>query len=295
MVGMLMSIFSNILKVSKMKLLVIAIMFVFGMHMHAQDPDFHIYLCFGQSNMEGNAKFEAQDTINIDERIQVLQAVDCPNLERYKGNWYKAIPPLVRCYTGLTPADYFGRTMIDSLPKNIKIGIVNVSIGGCKIELFDKDNYETYVADSPDWLKNMVKEYGDNPYARLVETAKISQEKGVVKGILLHQGESNTNDKDWTRKVKAFYDSLLKDLNIEVNSIPLLAGELLNTDQNGACASMNAIIATLPQVVPKAYIIPSLGCEGVADRLHFSANGYRELGKRYARQMLSIMRNEDNL
>ena len=25
------------------------------------DPDFHIYLCFGQSNMEGNAKIEAQD------------------------------------------------------------------------------------------------------------------------------------------------------------------------------------------------------------------------------------------
>ena len=27
----------------------------------AQDPDFHIYLCFGQSNMEGNARIEEQD------------------------------------------------------------------------------------------------------------------------------------------------------------------------------------------------------------------------------------------
>lgn len=269
-------------------------MFLFCMHTYAQDLNFHIYICFGQSNMEGNAKFESQDTININERFQVLQAVDCSNLGRTKGNWYKAVPPLVRCYTGLTPADYFGRTMLDNLPENITVGIINVSVGGCKIELFDKENYEAYVAGSPDWLKNMVKEYDGNPYARLVEMAKISQKQGVIKGILLHQGESNTNDKDWPGKVKAVYDNLLKDLNLEENSIPLLAGELVNTDQNGACASMNAIISTLPQVIPKAYIIPSSGCEGISDRLHFSADGYRELGKRYAKQMLLILNDKDN-
>lgn len=265
------------------------------MHTHAQDSNFHIYICFGQSNMEGNAKFEKQDTINVNERFQVLQAVDCPELGRAKGNWYKAIPPLVRCYTGLTPADYFGRTMLENLPEDITIGIINVSVGGCKIELFDKENYETYVAESPDWLKNMVKEYGDNPYGRLVEMAKISQSKGVIKGILLHQGESNTNDKDWPEKVKAVYDNLLEDLNLQKNSVPLLAGELVNTDQNGACASMNSIIGSLPQVIPKAYIIPSSGCEAISDRLHFSAEGYREFGRRYAKQMLLILNDKDNL
>lgn len=91
-----------------MRLLVITIMFLFCMHTYAQDSNLHIYLCFGQSNMEGNAKFEAQDTININERFQVLQAVDCPESGRTKANWYKAAPPLIRCYTGLTPADYFG-------------------------------------------------------------------------------------------------------------------------------------------------------------------------------------------
>lgn len=278
-----------------MRLSLISIILLFCMHTYAQDPNFHIYICFGQSNMEGNAKFEVQDTININERFQVLQAVDCPESGRAKGNWYKAVPPLVRCYTGLTPADYFGRTMLENLPENITVGIINVSVGGCKIELFDKDNYETYVAESPDWLKNMVKEYDGNPYGRLVEMAKISQKQGVIKGILLHQGESNTNDKDWPEKVKAVYENLLKDLNLKENSIPLLAGELVNTDQNGACASMNVIIATLPQVIPNAYIIPSSGCEGISDRLHFSAEGYRELGRRYAEQMLAILEETDKL
>ena len=60
----------------------------------AQDPNFHIYLCIGQSNMEGAGKIEAQDTINIDERFRILEAVDCPEINRKKGQWYTAKPPL---------------------------------------------------------------------------------------------------------------------------------------------------------------------------------------------------------
>ena len=199
------------------------------------------------------------------------------------------MPPLTRCRTGLSPADYFGRTMVANLPENIKIGIINVSVGGCRIELFDKDNYESYVETSPDWLKNMVKEYDGNPYLRLVELAnQARQNGGIIKGILLHQGESNSGDQDWPLKVKGVYDNLLRDINLEANSIPLLVGELVNADQNGACSGMNEIIRTLPDVIPNAYIIPSDGCEGVADRLHFSAEGYRELGRRYAKQMLTL-------
>lgn len=254
----------------------------------AQDRNFHIYLCFGQSNMEGNARFEPQDT-TVDERFRVMEAVDCPNLGRTKGNWYTAVPPLCRCRTGLTPADYFGRTMVARLPKKIKVGVINVSIGGCKIELFDKDNYQSYVSTAPSWMLNMIKEYEGNPYQRLVEMARLAQKDGVIKGILLHQGESNTNDTLWTKKVKVVYDNLLKDLNLKAKKVPLLAGELVNEDQGGACASMNKIIATLPQTIPNSYVISSKGCEKVKDNLHFSAAGYRKLGERYGVQMLSLL------
>ena len=123
---------------------------------YAQDKNFHIYLCFGQSNMEGNARIEAQDTIGVSERFQVMAAIDCPELGRVKGQWYTAVPPLSRCYTGLTPGDYFGRTLVENLPEKIKVGIINVSIGGCHIELFDKINYMANLEKQPDWLKNSV-------------------------------------------------------------------------------------------------------------------------------------------
>ena len=256
---------------------------------YAQDANFHIYLCFGQSNMGGHARFEAQDTINVSDRFKVLQAVDCAETNRTKGNWYTAIPPLTRCNTGLTPADYFGRTLVSALPEQIKIGVINVAVGGCKIELFDKDGYESYVATAPEWMTGMIKQYDGNPYGRLVELARKAQKDGVIKGILLHQGESNTGDSLWMKKVKIVYDHLLKDLKLKENSIPLLAGEVVNADQGGVCASMNAIIAKLPQVVANSYIISSRGCTVEADKLHFNAAGCRELGKRYANKMLSIL------
>lgn len=255
----------------------------------ARDKDFYIYLCFGQSNMEGNARFEPQDTCGVSERFLVMSAVDCPDLGREKGKWYRAVPPLCRCHTGLTPADYFGRTLIGNLPEKVRVGIVHVAVGGCRIELFDEDKYQDYVASSPDWLQNMVKEYDGNPYARLVELARLAQKDGVIKGILLHQGESNTGDPEWPQKVKLVYERLLSDLGLKAEDVPLLAGETVSADQNGKCASMNAIIDELPRTIPTAHVISSAGCPAAQDSLHFTAEGYRMLGTRYGEKMLDLL------
>ncbi len=238
--------------------------------------------------MEGFPGIEQQDKTET-ERFQVLAAVDFPKLGRTKGNWYPAVPPLCRPSAGLCPADYFGRTMVANLPKNIKVGVINVSIGGCKIELFEKTNYQAYTATAPQWMTNTIRMYGGNPYAHLVEMAKLARKDGVIKGILLHQGESNTNDKEWPNKIKGVYDNLINDLDLKAEAVPLLAGELVNADQGGKCASMNSIIDDLPKTIPNSYVISSKGCTCRPDHLHFDAAGYRELGKRYAVQMLSLL------
>lgn len=231
----------------------------------AQDKNFHIYLCLGQSNMEENAKVETQDTCNVNERFLVMVAVDCPSLGCIEGEWYKAVPPLVCCYTGLTPADYFGRTLIERLPDNIKVGIINVAVGGCRIELFNEEQCEEYIASQPEWMKNSTKAYDNNPYRRLKELARKAQKAGVIKGILLHQGESNTGDKDWPQKVKRVYENLLRDLNLQAKDVLLLVGEVVHADQDGKCASMNEIINTLPQVIPTSYVIQLLLLEKEQD------------------------------
>lgn len=253
------------------------------------DPNFFIFLCLGQSNMEGFPGIEEQDKTIADKRFQVLAAVDFPDLGRTKGKWYDAVPPLCRANSGICPADYFGRTLIAELPDKIRVGVVNVSVAGCKIELFDKNNYQSYASTAPLWMANIIKMYDGNPYQYLVDMAKLAQKDGVIRGILLHQGESNTNDKDWPSKVKGIYENLIEDLNLKAGDVPLLAGELVNADQGGACASMNTIIATLPETIPNSYVISSKGCTCQPDHLHFKPAGYRELGKRYAWKMLSIL------
>ena len=254
----------------------------------AQDANFYIYLCLGQSNMEGNARYEAQDTL-VDARFQVLAAVDNKELGRVKGEWYPARAPLCRPNTGLTPADYFGRTLVENLPPHVRIGVVHVAIGGCRIELFQKDKCEEYIKTAPDWMVNTLKEYDNDPYTRLVEMARIAQKSGVIKGILLHQGESNTGDKEWPQKVKSVYDNLLADLHLQADEVPLIAGEVVNADHGGVCAGMNEVIAMLPQVIKNCAIVSSKGLSCAPDHLHFDAAGYRVLGRRYAAQALHLM------
>ena len=253
------------------------------------DPNFHIYLCFGQSNMEGNAAIEGKDRVGVDPRFMMMAAVDMPSSKRKKGEWYTAYPPLCRDYTGLTPADYFGREMVAHLPENIKVGVINVAVGGASIDLFDQDKCADYIKKEADWFKNYCSEYGNDPYKVLVTMAKKAQQNGVIKGILLHQGCTNNGQKDWPVRVKRIYVRLLHDLGLNEEETPLLIGELLSQEQGGICWGHNNVIAKTHPVIPNSYVISSKDCPGASDGLHFTAEGYRMIGKRYAEKMLELL------
>ena len=263
-----------------------ALMVIPALRMMAEvDPNFYIYICFGQSNMEGNADVEAVDRKNIDDRFRLLAT--CKNGSRTMGNWYKATPSLVSPTGKLGPSDYFGRMMCEVLPKDIRIGVIPVAIGGCKIEMFDKDKYQTEVnkGDYSAGLANT--HYGGNPYGRIIEMAKKAQEVGVIKGILLHQGCSNCNDSNWPNMVKKIYNDMLTDLGLATDSVPLFVGETLRADQGGGCSSHNTQVARMPSVVKNSYVVSSEGCPGNgSDAWHFNAFGYRMLGARYAGEAL---------
>ena len=254
------------------------------------DPNFQIYLCFGQSNMEGNATPEAQDYENVSERFKMMAAVDFSNPVRKRGEWYTAIPPLCRQGTGLTPADYFGRTMVEKLPDNVKVGVINVAVGGTSIKGFMEEYVADYVAGEADWFKNYMACYDNNPFRRLVETAKRAQNYGIIRGILMHQGETDGGMGNWVQNVKKVYERLLDELDLSADNVPLLAGETVQTDQGGYCGGFNNVIATLPNVIPTAHVISSKGCPQKGDGLHFTAEGYRTIGKRYAECMLELLK-----
>ena len=253
----------------------------------APDPNFHIYLCFGQSNMESGGRMNDADK-EVDKRFLVMADFDNAKRGWRKDHWYHAVPPLAATGRGIYMIDYFGRTLLASLPQEVRVGVIKVSVPGCKIELFQKDAFQTYIETERDWMKNIVNNYGGNPYQYMVDMAKVAQQDGVIKGILLHQGESNPGDMEWPNKVKGIYDNLMKDLNLDPEEVPLLAGELVHADQKGRCAGFNKIMAKLPETLPNSYVVSSAGCT-TGDRFHFDSTGSRELGKRYGDKMLSLL------
>ena len=260
------------------------------------DPNFYIYICFGQSNMEGNAQWEAQDVGNVDPRFQMLATCNFDNPKRTLGNWYTAECPIVSPVGKLGPTDYFGRTMVKELPDK-KIGVIAVAMGGSPIEMFDKDLYEQKYKDNyNEWWAQIARNYyGANPYGRIIEMAKKAQEVGVIKGILLHQGESNNGDEKWPGMVKKIYKDMLSDLGLKAADVPIFVGETEYADMGGSCSWHNHVVAKIPEVIPTGHVVSAEGIPGNGvDPWHFSAAGYRTLGKRYAEKVLDVMNHPED-
>lgn len=256
----------------------------------APDPNFHIYLAFGQSNMEGQGDIGNEDK-NVDERFQLLWSADAGSCNQgaSKGKWIKAVPPLAHCQGAkLGPADYFGRTMVEKTDSKIKVGIISVAVAGCSIKLFDKDNYRSYASSQQSWMTQRINTYGGNPYGRLIEMAKKAQEDGVIKGIIFHQGETDAGDGNWPSAVKKVYDNIIKDLGLG-SDIPFLAGEVL---RSGVSSGANNNIAKLPQQSKNFYVVSSEGFNqalGDGQNVHFTSQEYRDFGKRYAEKMIEVL------
>ena len=255
---------------------------------NAQDENFYIFLCIGQSNMVGQAEITSEDK-NVDERFMSMSAVDGKD-GRKIGKWRKAVPPICRQDTKLGFVDFFGREMLNSLPAGSKVGVVSVAVDGTAIDLFDKDACKAYINSvTEDWKKREIAAYGNNPYERLIEVAQIAQEDGEIRGILLHQGETDAYIDAWLKKVKKVYYDIVNDLELDSTRCPLILGEVVRSEYGGACAHANPTINKMPKVLQHAYVVSAAGCPPCSDNVHFSRDGYRQLGINYAEKTLQAM------
>ena len=290
---------------------------------------FHIYLAFGQSNMVGYlgppvgtwGNSSSQTWVasngfdNPPENFTVMAAAnDSKNpYSRKKGEWYAAKPPLVRNNTGLSPADFFGRTIAETVKGlGIKIGVIVVAVDGCQINLFskDKDIFINYIKAQEEYMRSQAAAYvdpcvggtipaaafttEDYPYKRLVDLAKLAQREGVIKGIIMHQGESggNINGKTYALSVRQIYDDLCGDLGLIKGKVPFLAGQAVGNNNSNISSIPNAF----KDIPNTAFVIPSDGCPGwnpgssdSNEQIHFSFAAYEELGKRYGGKMLELL------
>lgn len=260
----------------------------------AQDPNLHIYLAYGQSNMSGQATVTDKDRVQ-DPRFLVLRAANHSNQK--VGEFYPAAPPMGHSQSKVGIADIFGRTMVANLPDSIKVAVANVAIGGQSIDLFDKDRNKTYVQNAKNkgdtWWIQYLDEYGGDVYKRIVEMGKIAKQKGVIKGFLFHQGEADYQMNDWPSRVKKVYDDLIAELELDPEKTPILIGELAPT---GDLGWRNDAVKQAADLIPNGHLISAQGCPALKETsytLHFTREGYETFGKRYAETMLEILKSQE--
>ena len=287
------------------ELLTIALWLVGGILMFATvanaapNPNFHIYIAYGQSNMAGNGDIvPSEDQDKYKDKFLMLASHNANASQRsgktnqsiQMGKWYTAIPPMFHAFENLSPADYFGRAMVDSLP-GVTVGIIPVAIGAVSIRAFDKDQYESYFkGDGKDIMSwGWPKDYDNNPPGRILELAKKAKEVGVIKGFIFHQGESDGTDDNWRRTVYKTYKDIIDALDLDENEVPFVAGELLQ-EGNNCCGSKNGGIAQLKNNFKKFGLASSKGLQGNGkDPYHFGRAGVIELGRRYCSEMLKLI------
>ncbi|MBR6854277.1 MAG: carbohydrate-binding protein [Fibrobacter sp.] len=252
----------------------------------APDPNFHVYIAYGQSNMGGTANAENADKVE-NPRFKIFATQKCSGKGRNTlGEVYPAVPSLFNCGNTISIADWFGRTMADSMP-DVTVAIIPVAVGGASIKLFDQDQYKSYLSTAEGWLQNYAKEYASdgNVTKTIIDIAKKAQQVGVIKGFIFHQGETDGGYPDWAKIVKKTRDDILKALNMSSDTVPFVAGELL---REGCCYSDR--VSKLPNSMDNTYYASSENLKGNGvDRYHFNHDAYVEFGKRYAEQMLKAV------
>ncbi|MHC4249700.1 MAG: sialate O-acetylesterase [Planctomycetota bacterium] len=215
----------------------------------------HVYLLIGQSNMAGRAPFTKEESGPVP-RCYLLNDKD---------RWEPARNPLNRHSTirkglgmqKMNPGYTFAKAMLEK-DDAISIGLVVNAKGGTNIR---------------QWAR------GSRFYREALRRTQAAQKRGVLKGVLWHQGESDAKDAKYLDKLKALVADIRRDLKRP--DLPFVAGQVNDVKL------VNDQIARLPEVVPSTGFVSSDGLKAM-DRWHFDAKSMRLLGRRYAEAMLKI-------
>jgi hypothetical protein len=227
----------------------------------------HIYLLVGQSNMAGRGKIGPEDQTP---HPRVLMFT-------LQGQWQPAVEPVTHDKPGMLgvgPGLAFGKAMAEKEP-GVTIALVSCAVGGTPLRRW---------------------EHGGDLYSNAVHQAKLAMRDGTLKGILWHQGESDsgtsTNANSYGERLAKMVYHLRADLSS--TNLPFVAGQIgeflygRSPEHSPYARVVNDAIAKLPARIPAAGYVPSRGLKDKGDTLHFDAASQRELGRRYAAVMLEV-------
>jgi len=232
---------------------------------------FHLFLLAGQSNMAGRGRVAEEDKISHPRVLTLNKA----------NEWVPAKDPIHfdKSVAGVGLGRTFGITLAHRDP-SITIGLIPCAAGGSPISSWEPGGYHGQTKS--------------HPYDDALKRTKIAVQKGALKAVLWHQGESDSQPekaKDYEEKLH----SLIERFRIEFSSpdLPFIAGQLgrfPDRPWDDARELVNSVHESLPKKVKNTAFVPSTELTHKGDKVHFDAKSIRELGKRYAEAYLDLVK-----
>jgi hypothetical protein len=227
-----------------------------------------LYLLIGQSNMAGRGKVDETSSISND-KIWTINK---------QNEWVPANDPLHfdKPVAGVGPGMAFAQAIRNKYPERV-IGLIPCAVGGSGID---------------DWVSGVKHDQtGIYAYDAMIERVRLAKKAGKLKGILWHQGESDSfpeKSKLYEAKLTAFFKKLRKEIG--ARKTPLILGTLgdFYIDKNPEAEKINNIISEYASKNKNVYVVSSAGLPDLGDKTHFNTESARELGKRYAEKMIEI-------
>jgi len=245
---------------------------------HSNLPEkekFHLILLVGQSNMAGRGTVTSPDQV-AHPRVLMLNK---------DNEWVPARDPMHFDKPGIVGVG-LGRTFgvqIADLDPSITVGLIPCAVGGSPIASWEPGSY--------------YEQTKSHPYDDALRRAQASLRSGVLKAILWHQGESDSQPdlaERYEEKLHAVIARFRKDLNAP--NVPFIAGQMGQFPErpwSDAKKRVDAAHRELPGKVSNTAFVHSNGLKHKGDEIHFDTESYREFGGRYVRAYQAVLQRKE--
>jgi hypothetical protein len=234
--------------------------------------NFHLYLLVGQSNMAGRGKVTDEDR-KPHPRVLMLSK---------DRTWVPATDPMHfdKPIAGVGLGRSFGMEMAKE-DSNIVVGLIPCAVGGSPILSWEPGGYHPQTKT--------------HPWDDMLPRAKAALEVGTLKGILWHQGESDSKEDlapPYEKRLHELIARFRKEL--DAPDIPFVAGAMGDWPErpwDEWKKMVDAAHRALPDKVAETAFVTAEGLKH-RDKVHFDRSSYIEFGKRYAEAYRKVGKKE---
>jgi hypothetical protein len=197
-----------------------------------------------------------------------------------KGQWVPATDPIHydKAEAGVGPGRTFALDLVQE-DDTVVIGLIPAACGGSSITSWVPGGYHDQT--------------NSHPYDDAIARTRRAMRDGTLKGVLWHQGESDTDPPQAAAAYKERLQILIERFRTEFNDpgLPIVIGQLGQFPGKPWTKGGQTVDMAQHEIANEMEDVGFVSSDGLtanADQVHFNAASQREFGHRYAEVYLEL-------